>query len=616
MNGRSKETFVFSECNSGGIVHVANIKGGVGKTTVATNLAASLAKRGTTLIIDLDVQGSASAALGKEIAENGCSSWALFKRRYGADDPADRAIPSSPPDHRFHPLLEYYGKLLAARFAGRRPPLVSLVKKVDRNLDLIAANAELFKNPSLIQMYHFLSNINLARREYKYVIIDTPSVWNGITKFLYRHVDLNLIPVTLNALSTKSLRDYLTNVRSLVQHHPTVRIRIIKNEVYGKQDSKIKGKIRTMNENRRFLDTLCEQTLYKGKHGYSSLPQSIIFDLEIPESATILDAQDEGKLLADFHQYSAAARAFEELGKRVQYVLNMPVYASSGAAERLLSMPWLPRFAAVIVLVVLFAFTRPIQESTAPRPIAPQQLTVPTGGFFTHTFSKGESLNKAAKHAITWFRATVPSPAQIKDYLQEVVTIHNITRGSGQPAITHADNIPAGTTITFFPPSKIINQAEKELIPVYRYFIKLVDEEFAYVTGDWCERGSGGGQPHYGIDVAAAVGTKIISPVDGVVTLKSDNIAGRTVGVEHGNAVLFFCHMDKRFVKTGDSVRQGDVLGTVGNTGRSTGPHVHIGYAVRSQSRTDISFGRKRYMVTDPKLFYFRKVFVDKLTAG
>ena len=50
----------------GGIIHVANIKGGVGKSTVATNLAACLSRHGRTLVVDLDVQGSASIALGHE----------------------------------------------------------------------------------------------------------------------------------------------------------------------------------------------------------------------------------------------------------------------------------------------------------------------------------------------------------------------------------------------------------------------------------------------------------------------------------------------------------------------------------------------------------------------
>jgi cellulose biosynthesis protein BcsQ/murein DD-endopeptidase MepM/ murein hydrolase activator NlpD len=612
MSGRSKATFVFADHDSGGIIHVANIKGGVGKTTVATNLGASLANRGKTLIIDLDVQGSASIALGKEIAENGRSSWELLKTRM--NDPNQEPVEQSYGAGTLRLMFATFKKAISKRLMGRGY-ISDIAVEVHPNLDLIAANSELFKNPSVLQLNNLLYNLRLARNTYKYIIVDTPSVWNRLTKCLYRNVDLNLIPVTLNALSTKSLRDYLSNVRTLIQRHPSVRIRIVKNEVYGKQDSKIKGKIRTMNENRRFLDSLCEQALFRSKHGFSSLPQSIIFDLEIPESATILDAQDEGKLLAEYHQYSAAARAFEELGKRVQYVLNMPVYKTSSILEKLLEMPWVPRFAAVVILVTLFCFNSPVFESVAPRPVAPQELVVPAGGTFTHTFARGESLNRAAKFAISWLRATVPSPIEIKEYIEEVVSIYNLTRATSQRRICNADNVPEGVTVTFYPPSKIINPGEKELIPVYRYFMKIVKDDFSYVTGDWCERGSGGGQPHYGMDVAATLGTEIVAPVGGVVTIKTDDVAGRVVGIEHENAVIFFCHMERRYVKTGDTIKLGKVIGTVGSTGRSTGPHTHIGYAVRSQSRTDISFGNKRYMVTDPKLFYYRKMYMDNIAS-
>lgn len=612
MSGRSKELFVFTDHDSGGIIHVANIKGGVGKTTVATNLAASLASRGRTLIIDLDVQGSATIALGREIAENGHSSWEMLKTRMS--DPNEEPVDLSTGTGKMRFILAKIGKAVSKLLMGRGY-ISDIAVTVHQNLDLIAANAELFKNPSVLQLNNLLYNLRLARNAYKYIIVDTPSVWNRLTKCLYRNVDLNLIPVTLNALSTKSLRDYLSNVRTLIQHYPSVRIRIVKNEVYGKQDSKIKGKIRTMNENRRFLDSLCEQALFRSKHGFASLPQSIIFDLEIPESAMILDAQDEGKVIAEYHQYSAVARAFEELGKRVQYVLNMPVYKTSSILEKCLEMPWVPRFAAVVILVMLFWFNTPVFESVAPRPVAPQELVVPAGGTFTHTFARGESFNRAAKFAISWLRATVPSYTEVREYIDEVVSIHNLTRASSQPRIRNADNVPAGVTVTFYPPSKIINPEEKELIPVYRYFMKIVKDDFTYVTGDWCERGSGGGQPHYGIDVAAPQGSKIISPVNGVAALKADNAAGRVVGIEHENAVIFFCHMDRRFVKTGDTVKQGAVIGTVGNTGRSTGPHVHVGYAVRSQSRTDVTFGRKRYMVTDPKLFYYRKIYMENIAS-
>jgi cellulose biosynthesis protein BcsQ/murein DD-endopeptidase MepM/ murein hydrolase activator NlpD len=603
-----KEMPIVADPDSGGIIHIANIKGGVGKTTVATNLAALLAKRAPTLLIDLDVQGSVSAALGRESGAPGRSSWELFRRRFGGI-----RFPGSAQ----HSFAAGMARRITAvesflfRAVIGRGALTEIIVPVQAGLDFIPANNDLFKVPSSFQIHNIIYNIRIARHYYKYIVIDTPSVWNRVTQSLYRGADLNLIPVTLGALSTKSLRDYLSQVRSLVQHHPSVRIRIVKNEVASEESARSAGKLRTMIENRRFLENLCEQTVYRSKHGLSSLPQSILLDIEIPESATLMEAQDKGSLLPG---EGPAAGAFEELGKRVQRVLNTPVYAPFAWFERFAAERRLPLILALCALAVTIGFNVPVRDPPAPRPLAPQELTLSSGDALIHTFSRGESLYKVAKFAISWFRARVPSQQEVADYCAEVVAIHNLTSGEGGGI--DQNNIPEGAVISFFPPSKILNPAEKQLVPVYRYFMKLVKDDFPSVTGDWCERGNGHIQPHFGIDVATTLGTPIISPLSGIAIQKDEDDGGHVLVVATDNAVVFFCHMDRRFFKTGDSVRQGQVVGTVGLTGRTTGPHVHIGYGVRSESRTDVSFGKYRYLVTDPKLFYYKKIYIDNLALG
>ena len=83
-------------------------------------------------------------------------------------------------------------------------------------------------------------------------------------------------------------------------------------------------------------------------------------------------------------------------------------------------------------------------------------------------------------------------------------------------------------------------------------------------------------QPHYGIDIAAPRGTSVQAPASGLVTLVKDlYFSGWTVIINHGLGLnSSFLHLDHVTINTGDSVSRGDVIGTVGSTGRSTGPHL------------------------------------------
>jgi len=88
-------------------------------------------------------------------------------------------------------------------------------------------------------------------------------------------------------------------------------------------------------------------------------------------------------------------------------------------------------------------------------------------------------------------------------------------------------------------------------------------------------------QFHEGIDVANRMGTNVISPADGVVTkVRKEFGLGLTVVVNHGYGfVTRYGHLSKVHVKLGERVKRGQVIAQLGNSGRSTGPHVH--YEVR-----------------------------------
>ena len=83
--------------------------------------------------------------------------------------------------------------------------------------------------------------------------------------------------------------------------------------------------------------------------------------------------------------------------------------------------------------------------------------------------------------------------------------------------------------------------------------------------------------PHYGIDIAAKKGTKIKSSATGVVTMAESDLyyTGGTIIMDHGHGIsTIYSHLATLNVQVGDEVLQGDIIGTVGSTGRSTGPHL------------------------------------------
>ena len=89
------------------------------------------------------------------------------------------------------------------------------------------------------------------------------------------------------------------------------------------------------------------------------------------------------------------------------------------------------------------------------------------------------------------------------------------------------------------------------------------------------------GAPHSGVDVAGATGTPVAAPADGVIVLAAASpftLEGNLLMIDHGMGLTsVFLHLSRIDVKIGDVVRQGQLIGAIGMTGRATGPHLHWG---------------------------------------
>lgn len=99
------------------------------------------------------------------------------------------------------------------------------------------------------------------------------------------------------------------------------------------------------------------------------------------------------------------------------------------------------------------------------------------------------------------------------------------------------------------------------------------------------QNGKPTGSFHGGLDQGSPAGTPVHAVADGIVRIvKSWNLHGNAVGIDHGQGVLtMYLHLSKFATTEGTAIKQGDVIGYVGSTGRSTGPHLHWSLYINSE---------------------------------
>ena len=99
---------------------------------------------------------------------------------------------------------------------------------------------------------------------------------------------------------------------------------------------------------------------------------------------------------------------------------------------------------------------------------------------------------------------------------------------------------------------------------------------------------------HKGLDISTRIGTPIIAPADGTITFCGKRgYMGKAIIIDHGHGMVTrFGHVSKFLKKRGDTVKRGDTIAKVGNTGRSTGPHLH--YDIRLNG---ISVNPEKYIL-------------------
>lgn len=109
--------------------------------------------------------------------------------------------------------------------------------------------------------------------------------------------------------------------------------------------------------------------------------------------------------------------------------------------------------------------------------------------------------------------------------------------------------------------------------------------------------------PHTALDIYAPEGKPVLATADGQVINVHDRFyTGNTIIIDHGQGVMsLYAHLSKFNVKNGQHVKQGDVIGSVGKTGRVTGPHLHWAMYLNQTTVDPLLFVSRKQIVPPPK---------------
>jgi len=137
----------------------------------------------------------------------------------------------------------------------------------------------------------------------------------------------------------------------------------------------------------------------------------------------------------------------------------------------------------------------------------------------------------------------------------------------------------------------IYNFHDKKNVP--DYYMVPTDGKISSRYGTRNDPVSRGKKFHAGIDIAAKKGTPVYASSDGEVKTSATNKGGygNLIVIDHGSTITtWYGHLNERLVKEKQNVKKGDLIGKVGSTGRSTGPHLHFEIRKGSDSLNPTEF--------------------------
>ena len=248
-----------------------------------------------------------------------------------------------------------------------------------------------------------------------------------------------------------------------------------------------------------------------------------------------------------------------------------------------------------LTLILLFAFPL-IRFSALAKSITWHNTVFSQGGYAIGQVTPGSQVTflgheldiTSDGHFIIGFGRDMPSSANLRVVSQGKTVTYPITIQARQYKIERIDGLPN---------NKVNPRSQEDLARIRRDTRQVVAARAKrFKRNDflkpftWPANGRISGvygsqrvlngdpkRPHYGIDIAAITGTKVVSPNDGIVSLVHEDMffSGGTLIIDHGYGLSStFLHLNAIHVEPGQVVKKGELIADIGATGRATGPHL------------------------------------------
>jgi murein DD-endopeptidase MepM/ murein hydrolase activator NlpD len=168
-----------------------------------------------------------------------------------------------------------------------------------------------------------------------------------------------------------------------------------------------------------------------------------------------------------------------------------------------------------------------------------------------------------------------------------ITVVHPKTKKKGKVKLNKRKQALSRDTSSLKKEARIIGQKFRTRTPLAYFegpFIKPAKGRISSDFGKERLYNSGIRRRHAGTDIANKIGTPVKAPNHGRVILSTlFKVHGNTVMIDHGfGIVTIYNHLNERFVSEGQLIRKGDIIGRIGDTGLTSGPHLHWGLSLQN----------------------------------